>query len=255
MKVKELFDISGKTAVITGGSMGLGAQCAEALAEVGANLVIAARKKERCEQLCADLEKEYGIQCLAAGCDISKPEDCAKLVDEAIERFGRIDILINNAGATWGADTFDYPLDGWTKVIDTNLNGTWVLTQLTARKMKEQGGGKIINMASTAGLRAAKGQSTPAYSASKAAIIHLTKDLASKWAQHGIYVNALAPGYFPTHMTAGTLDQIKPLVEANLPIGRIGGNDDLKGAVVFLSSAASDYIVGQCIAVDGGQTL
>jgi NAD(P)-dependent dehydrogenase (short-subunit alcohol dehydrogenase family) len=255
MNVNELFDIKGKTAVITGGSMGLGATCAEALAQKGVNLVLAARKKERCEKLCVDLEKEYGIQAQAAGCDVSKPEDCENLVNVAIERFGKIDILINNAGATWGADALEYPLDGWKKVVDTNLNGTWVLTQLTARKMKEQGGGKIIMMSSAAGIRASKTQSTPAYNATKAAIIHLAKDLAVKWAKYGICVNSLAPGYFPTHMTAGTLEAAQASAEANIPMGRIGNDDDLKGVVVLLSSPASDYITGQCISIDGGSTL
>jgi gluconate 5-dehydrogenase len=255
MKVNDLFDLKGKTAVITGGSLGLGAQAAEALAEKGVNLVLAARKRERCEKLCAELEKEYHIQAQAAGCDVSKPEDCANLVNLAMDRFGKIDILINNAGATWGADALEYPLDGWRKVIDTNLTGTFVLSQLTARKMKEQGGGKIINMASIAGLGASRTQSTPAYNASKAAVINLTRDLAYKWARYGIYVNALAPGYFLTHMTAGTLEKNQAEAVDRIPLKRIGGEDDLKGAVVFFSSAASDYITGQTLVIDGGSNL
>lgn len=257
MRINEMFDLSGKVAIVTGGATGLGAQMAEALAESGANLVIAARKLERCIKACSELEKQNGIKAVPVACDISKPEDCKNLVDTAYEQFGRIDILVNNAGATWGADSMNYPRDRWQKVVDTNLTGTFNLSVEAAKKMKEQGGGKIVNIASLAGLVGCfpEVQDTVAYNATKGAIITLTKDLAAKWARFGIYVNSIAPGYFPTHMSTGLLEQNKELVLPRIPLQRFGGKDDIKGTVVFLSSAASDYITGHCIIVDGGLNI
>jgi gluconate 5-dehydrogenase len=256
MKVKELFNIKGKTAIITGGSKGLGAQCADALAEMGVNLVIAARKIEGCEKICAELEKEYNIQAQPVACDVSKLEDTAKLVDLAMERFGKIDILINNAGTAWGGDTMKHPLEGWQKVLDLNLTGTFFLTGLVATKMKEQGGGKILMMSSTAGLVASRNQSTPSYTATKSALIALTRDLAYKWAPYGIYVNVMAPGYFPTIFAERAfIGDARAAAVAKIPVHRFGGDDDLKGAVVYLCSPASNYVTGQCHVIDGGATL
>ncbi|NPV89260.1 MAG: glucose 1-dehydrogenase [Firmicutes bacterium] len=254
MKLGEMFNLSNKVAVVTGGSVGLGAQMAAGLAEAGANLVIAARKVDRCLNTCSELEKEYGVSTLPAACDVSKAEDCERLINEAVGRFGRIDILVNNAGATWGADSLDFPMDRWSRVIDINLTGLYRLSMLVARKMKEQGGGKIINITSLAGFMGTPPeiQNTVPYNASKGAVITLTKDLAVKWARYGINVNAIAPGYFPTDMSSGLLKKTIDLVMPRIPLNRLGSDHDLKGAVVFLSSAASDYITGQCLVVDGG---
>ncbi len=255
MNVKELFNLNGKTAVVTGGSIGLGAQMATGLAEAGANLVIAARKVERCAELCAKLE-ESGIRAIAVACDVSNAESCQNLVDVTVKEFGSIDILVNNAGYTWGADAMNYPMDKWQQVIDLNLTGLFQLSAMAARVMKEQGSGKIINITSVAGFGGAmpEAQNTVAYNASKAAVTTLTKDLACKWARYGIYVNAIAPGFFPTHMSGGLLEKNQHLVLPRVPLNRLGGDDDLKGAVVFLSSAASDYVTGHCLMVEGGQT-
>ncbi len=257
LSVKELFDIKGKTAVITGGSKGLGAQCADALAEMGCNVVIAARKIEGCQNLCAELEDKYNIQALPVSCDVGNPDDAAKLVDAAINRFGQIDILINNAGTAWGSDPMDHDRKGWQKVIDLNLTGTFFLTGKVAKTMKEKGnGGKILFMSSTAGLVASKRQSTPAYTATKSALVMLARDLGYKWAEYGIYVNCLCPGYFPTDFSGRALDEkTEKAAKAIIPLHRFGGEDDLKGVVAFFCSKASDYITGQYIVIDGGATL
>lgn len=255
MNVKELFDLTGKTAIVTGGSIGLGAQMAVGLAEAGANLVIAARKVERCADLCAELEKN-GVKAIAVACDVSDAASCQNLIDTTVKEFGRVDILVNNAGYTWGADAMNYPMDKWQQVLDLNLTGLFQLSAMAAQVMKEQGRGKIINITSVAGFggTAPEAQNTVAYNASKAAVNTLTKDLACKWARYGIYVNAIAPGFFPTHMSGGLLEKNQHLILPKVPLNRLGGEDDLKGAIVFLSSAASDYVTGHCIMVEGGQT-
>lgn len=255
MNVKEMFDLTGKTAIVTGGSIGLGAQMATGLAEAGANLVIAARKVERCADLCAELEKN-GVRAIAVACDVSDAASCQNLIDATVKEFGRVDILVNNAGYTWGADAMNYPMDRWQQVLDLNLTGLFQLSAMAAKVMKEQGRGKIINITSVAGFggTAPEAQNTVAYNASKAAVNTLTKDLACKWARYGIYVNAIAPGFFPTHMSGGLLEKNQHLILPKVPLNRLGGEDDLKGAIVFLSSAASDYVTGHCIMVEGGQT-
>lgn len=255
MNVKEMFDLTGKTAIVTGGSIGLGAQMATGLAEAGANLVIAARKVERCADLCAELEKN-GVRAIAVACDVSDAASCQNLIDTTVKEFGRVDILVNNAGYTWGADAMNYPMDKWQQVLDLNLTGLFQLSAMAAKVMKEQGRGKIINITSVAGFggTAPEAQNTVAYNASKAAVNTLTKDLACKWARYGIYVNAIAPGFFPTHMSGGLLEKNQHLILPKVPLNRLGGEDDLKGAIVFLSSAASDYVTGHCIMVEGGQT-
>lgn len=257
MQVSELFDIKGKIAIVTGGSKGLGAQCADALAEMGCNVVIAARKIERCQELCAELEQKYGVQTLAVSCDVGNTEDGQKLVDATINKFGQIDILINNAGTAWGSDPMNHDRAGWQKVIDLNLTGTFYLTGAVAKTMKEKGnGGKILFMSSTAGLVASKRQSTPSYTATKAALIMLARDLGYKWARYGIYVNCLVPGYFPTDFAGRALDEEQEkAAKAIIPAKRFGSEYDLKGAVAFFCSKASDYVIGQYMVIDGGATL
>jgi gluconate 5-dehydrogenase len=255
MKVKDMFDLKGKTAVVTGGSIGLGAQMATSLAEAGANVVVAARKVDRCIELAAELEKSNDIRAIGVACDVSKANDCQNLVDTAAREFTTLDILVNNAGITWGADSLDFPMDKWQKVMDLNVTGLFQLSAMAARVMRKQGKGKIINISSVAAL----GGSDPAdmdavvYNASKGAVFTMTRDLAVKWARYGINVNAIAPGFFPTHMSSGLLEKNIERVLLRVPFKRLGGDEDLKGVIVFLSSAASDYITGQFITVDGGQ--
>ncbi len=255
MNVRDMFDLTGKVAVVTGGSIGLGAYMARGLAEAGANLVIAARKVERCVEICEELKK-LGVKALPVACDVSKAEDCQNLVDVTVKEFGRLDILVNNAGLAWAADAMDYPMDKWQKVMDLNVTGLFQLSAMAARVMKEQGGGRIINITSVAGFFGSmpEAQNTIAYNTSKGAVVAMTRDLAVKWARYNINVNAIAPGFFPTHMSSGLLEKNKHLVLPRIPMGRLGEEDDIKGVVVFLSSEASRYITGHTIMLEGGLT-
>jgi len=255
MHVMKMFSLKGKVAIVTGGSIGLGAQMATGLAEAGADVAIAARKKDRCTELAEKLG-DLGIKALPVGCDVSKVEDCQRLVDTTLKELGRLDILVNNAGILWVADALDFPLDKWQRVINLNLTGTFQLSQIAARTMKDRGGGKIINIASVGGLRGdlpENANSIP-YTTSKGGIITMTKDLAVKWARFGITVNAICPGWFPTSLNDKHLEEIAPKLLPRIPLGRYGGKEDLKGLIVFLASAASDYITGQYVVIDGGQT-
>jgi NAD(P)-dependent dehydrogenase (short-subunit alcohol dehydrogenase family) len=254
MNVRQLFDLSGRVAIITGGSIGLGRQMAEGLAEMGANLVLCARKKERCEQAARELQQS-GVKTLALGCDVRNPASIQEVVDATVAAFGRIDILINNAGVSWGAPVEEMTLEQWNKVVETNLTGTFLVSQAVGKVMIRQRRGKIINIASVAGL----GGSPPylqaiGYHASKGGVIVFTKDLARKWAMHKIHVNAIAPGWFPTHMSEGVIQKGRDTLLAGIPMGRFGNENDLKGSVVFLASDASDFVTGHLLVVDGGQS-
>lgn len=254
MNVKQLFDLSGRVAIVTGGSVGLGRQMAEGLAEMGANLVLCARKLERCEQAAEGL-RELGVETLALACDVSKPANVEGMVSAALSRFGRIDILINNAGTSWGAPVEEMRLEDWNKVIETNLTGTFLCSQVVGKVMLQQKRGKIINMASVAGLNGASPElQAIGYHASKGGVISFTKDLACKWARHNIQVNAIAPGWFPTHMSNWVLEHHKEFFLERIPQRRFGGEHDLKGAAVFLASEASAYVTGHVLVVDGGQS-
>lgn len=254
MNVKQLFDLTGRVAIITGGSIGLGRQMAEGLAEMGANLVLCARKKERCQQAAKELQ-QLGVKALALGCDVKDPAAIQELVDATLAHFGRIDILINNAGTSWGAGVEEMRLEHWNKVIETNLTGTFLCAQAVGKVMIVQGRGKIINIASVAGLRGAPPEfQAIGYHASKGGVISFTKDLACKWAAHNIQVNAIAPGWFPTHMSEVVIGRNKESLLKRIPLGRFGNDRDLKGAAVFLASDASDYVTGHVLVVDGGQT-
>lgn len=254
MNVRQLFDLSGRVAIVTGGSVGLGRQIAEALAEMGANLVLCARKKERCEQAAEELKK-LGVDAVALACDVKNPVNIQDVVNAAVGRFGRIDILVNNAGTSWGAPVEDMRLEHWNKVIETNLTGTFLCSQAVGKIMQQQKRGKIINMASVAGLNGASTDlQAIGYHASKGGVISFTKDLACKWATHNIQVNAIAPGWFPTHMSEWVLEHHKQAFLDRIPLRRFGGADDLKGAAVLLASDASAYITGHVLVVDGGQS-
>jgi NAD(P)-dependent dehydrogenase (short-subunit alcohol dehydrogenase family) len=254
MNSAQMFDLSGRVAIVTGGSVGLGRQMAEGLAEMGANLVLCARKKERCEQAAAELQK-LGVQVLAVGCDVKNPASIQKVADATVKHFGRIDILINNAGTSWGAPVESMTLEQWNKVIETNLTGTFLFSQAVGKVMIAQSRGKIINIASVAGLRGSPPKfSAIGYSASKGGVIIFTKDLACKWGMHNIQVNAIAPGWFPTDMSEKVIERNKQSLLAGIPLGRFGGPEDLKGAAIFLASGASDFVTGHVLVVDGGQS-
>jgi len=253
--VRELFDLSGKTAIVTGGGSGLGKQMATALAEAGAGLVLCARKRERCEEVAAELAGT-GVRAVGLGCDVRDPDQVNAVVEHAVSNFGGVDVLVNNAGTSWGAAPEDVPLDGWQKVIDVNLTGAFLFAQSVGREMiRRERGGKIINVASVAAFQGAPQEALNAlpYNASKGGLVAFTRDLAVKWARHRILVNAIAPGWFPSDMTRVVLDRGGAALQERVPLGRLGGQDDLKGAVVFLASAASDYVTGATIPVDGGQ--
>jgi len=254
MNVKHLFDLTGRVAIVSGGSMGLGLQMAEGLAEMGANLVLCARKKDRCDEA-AEALRIHGVQTLALGCDVKDKAAIDHVVQETLAKFGRIDILINNAGVSWGAPVEEMTLEQWDKVLSTNLTGTFLFSQAVGRTMAAQKSGKIINIASVAGLGGASPDlQAIGYHASKGGVIAFTKDLACKWAAHNIQVNAIAPGWFPTHMSEWVLKNRKDSLLAKIPLGRFGSDHDLKGAAVFLASDASAYVTGHVLVVDGGQT-
>ncbi|SFA48395.1 gluconate 5-dehydrogenase [Parageobacillus thermantarcticus] len=253
MHVLDLFKISGKTAIVTGGGRGLGEQIAVGLAEAGANVVVCSRKVEACEQVKEKLEK-LGVKSLALQCDVTNPEDVKRVVQATVDEFGRIDILVNNSGATWGAPAEEMPLEAWQKVMNVNVTGTFLMSQAVGKVMIRQQSGKIINIASVAGLGGTNPEvlNTIGYNTSKGAVITFTKDLAVKWGKYGIHVNAVAPGFFPTKMSKVILERVGEKILENTPLKRFGGEDDLKGAVLFLASRASDFVTGSLIVVDGG---
>ena len=256
MKPGELFDLSGRVAIVTGGGSGIGRQMATGLAEAGANLVLCARKPERCEEAAAELERELGVRALGMRCDVRDPREIQAVVDRTKAELGAVDILVNNAGTSWGAPAEDHPLEGWQKVIDVNLTGVFLFAQAAGRLMIDQGGGKIVNVASVAAFGGAPPElmNAIAYNASKGGVVSFTRDLATKWARHGINVNAIAPGWFPSDMNRVLLDAQPDAYLEHIPLRRFGGADDLKGAVVFLASRASDFVTGQIVVVDGGQS-
>ncbi|HZG72297.1 MAG TPA: SDR family oxidoreductase [Chondromyces sp.] len=253
MNVKELFDVKGKTAIVTGGGRGLGEQIAIALAEAGANVVVCSRKVEACQEVSAQIEK-LGVRSLALQCDVANPDDIQQVVDKTMEEFGAIDILVNNSGASWGAPALEMELDKWDKVMDVNVKGVFLFSQAAGKIMVEQGSGKIINIASIAGYGGQDPRVMDAigYSTSKGAVIAFTKDLAVKLAPHNIHVNAIAPGFFPTKMSNGILDYAGEKILERTPAGRFGSDVDIKGPALFLASKASDYVYGHVLLVDGG---
>ncbi len=252
--LQQLFDLSGKTALVTGGSRGLGLQMAQALGEAGARVVISSRKAVDLEQATAQLQ-DSGIDARWIAADCAQESGVQHLVDETLQRVGDVDILVNNAGATWGAPAEDHPVEAWDKVMNLNVRGYFLLSQAIAkRSMIGRRSGAIINVASIAGLGGNPGGlKTIAYNTSKGAVINFTRALASEWGRHGIRVNAICPGFFPSRMTVGTLKAMgEEALAAHAPLGRLGDGEDLKGLCVLYASDAGKHITGQWLAVDGG---
>lgn len=257
MNVKQLLDLKGRVALVTGGSRGLGLQMAEALGEMGARLALTARKQSELDEAVAHL-KAQGIEASAFACDIGKREQIAPVIEQILARLGKVDILVNNAGATWGAPAEDHPLEAWDKLVNLNLTGTFLVSQMIGkRSMIPSKWGRIVNIASIAGLTASDPRvvRTVAYNATKHGVVGITRQLAAEWGEHGITVNAICPGFFPSKMTKATLDTQGALVKELTPTRRLGNDEDLKGLVVLLASEASRHITGQAIAVDGGASI
>lgn len=253
MSVRELFDLTGKVALVTGGSRGLGLQMAEALGEMGARLAITARKANELADAKIHLEK-LGIEVLAVPCDLSCFEQVPGLVDQVLAHYGRIDILLNNAAASWGAPAEDTPDEAWLKVINLNVNGMFCLTREVGKRcFIPQQSGKIVVTASIAGLRGnPPGIATLAYNTSKGADINFVRTLAAEWGKYNINVNAICPGFFPSRMSAVLMERFGDRIVDATPLGRVGGPEDLKGLIVLLASEAGRHITGQAIEVDGG---
>ena len=256
MGVLDLFSLDGQVALVTGGGRGIGKAVAEALGEAGAKLVLTGRRAEWLTPTATEFAGR-GFECHTIVADVTKEEDVARTVREALDTYGHLDILVNNAGQTWGQPTEEMPYAKWLQVIDVNLNGTFLMSQAVGRHMLERGSGRILNIASVAGIRAGDPETvkTIAYNTSKAGVIAFTKTLAREWGTRGVYVNAIAPGWFPTRMASGSINAFRDRFEAAAALGRVGELDELKGAALFLCSPAASYVTGHLLVVDGGMSL
>lgn len=251
--VQQLFDLSGRVALVTGGSRGLGLQIAESLGEAGAKVMLSARKAEEAEQAAAALQ-DRGIDARWVAADAGDPAQVQRVCDETMQRLGKIDILVNNAGATWAAPMEEHPLEAWDKVMNLNVRSVFLMSQAVGRaSMIPRRAGRIINIASIAGLSGSIDVRFIAYGTSKGAVVNFTRTLAGEWGRYGITVNALAPGFFPSRMTQGVIAAHgSDKLAAQAPLQRLGDDDDLKGAALLFASAAGKHITGQILAVDGG---
>jgi gluconate 5-dehydrogenase len=257
MSTLDLFRLDGKAAIVTGGGRGLGQYIAEALADAGAGVMLCSRKAEACEQVAQGIS-DRGGRALAMGCDVTREGEVERVVSAAEDAFGGLDILVNNSGATWGAPPEEMPPERFRRVQEVNVTGTFLCSQAAGKVMiAQRRGGRIINIASVAGLLGSHPDHTQVvgYAASKGAIIAMTRELATSWARHGITANALAPGWFPTKMSRAVIERHEETMLAHIPLGRFGEPDDIRGTAVFLASAASSYITGQVLVVDGGGSV
>ena len=252
--VRELFDLTGKTAIVTGGSRGIGKEMAEGLAEAGAALMLCARRAEWLDETVEEF-RARGFNVEGVLCDVSKADEVENVVRTTVEKLGGVDILINNAGVSWGAMPEDMPLEKWQHVLDVNLTGCFLFAQAAGREMLKKKGGSIINIASVSGVTSsANGPFYAGYVASKAGLIGLTRELAASWGRRGVRVNAIAPGFFHSRLADSVIDIYERSIQENNVIPRVGQEGELKGVAVFLASDASSYVTGQTIAVDGGMT-
>lgn len=251
--VKELFDLKGRVSVVTGGATGLGLQMATALAEAGSNIVVCSRKQENCEEAARGLEK-LGVKALGMACDVTKPDQVEAVKNVVLKTFGRVDVLVNNSGKAWVAPPEELPLERWQQIMELNATAPFICSQVFGREMIKAKRGKIINIASIAGLQGRNpgAYSSVVYSTSKGALVNFTRDLAVKWAQHNINVNCICPGFFVTPINQKLFEKNPQPILREIPLGRTGGENDLKGIAVLLASDASDFITGAIIPVDGG---
>ncbi len=255
MRVQQLFDLTGRAAIVTGGSRGLGQEIAEGLAEAGASLMLCARREEWLAPT-LDEFRTRGVRVEGRICDVTNPEQVQAVVDATVAAFGRVDILVNNAGISWGERPETMALDKFRKVLDTNLTGAFLFAQAAGREMLKANRGAIINIASVAGMRSSThGPHYAGYVSSKAALMGLTRELAATWGPQGIRVNAIAPGFFHSRLADAVIEKLEPEIQRRNPIPRVGAAGELKGVAVFLASDASSYITGQTIVVDGGGTI
>jgi NAD(P)-dependent dehydrogenase (short-subunit alcohol dehydrogenase family) len=255
MHVHSLFDLTGRAAIVTGGSRGLGQEIAEALAEAGASLMLCARREQWLTPALDDF-RARGFRAEGMVCDVSDEKQVQQVVDATMAAFGRIDVLVNNAGISWGERPESMPVDKFRKVLDTNLTGAFLFAQAAGREMLKAGRGSIINIASTAALKSAvHGPHYAGYVSSKAALMGLTRELAATWGPQGIRVNAIAPGFFHSRLADPVIEQVEPEIKQRNPIPRIGRAGELKGVALFLASDASSYVTGHTVVVDGGGTI
>jgi gluconate 5-dehydrogenase len=253
--INQLFSLVDRVAIVTGGSRGLGQEMAEGLAEAGCSLMLCARREEWLTPTVARM-RAGGIRVEGAVCDVARPSEVQSVVDATLAAFGKIDILVNNAGVTWGAEPEDLPIDKWQKVVDVNLTGAFLFAQAAGREMIKKQYGRIVNIASVAGIHASvQGPHYAAYAATKAGLMGLTRELAASWGRHNIRVNAIAPGFFHSRLADPAIELVEPAIKATSPIPRVGAAGELKGVAVFLAGDASNYITGQTIVVDGGRTI
>jgi NAD(P)-dependent dehydrogenase (short-subunit alcohol dehydrogenase family) len=251
--VKQLMSLEGRVSVVTGGATGLGLQMATGLAEAGSNIVVCSRKLENCEKAAREIEK-LGVKALPVAADVTKPDQVEAVKDATLAKFGRVDVLVNNAGRAWVASPEDTPLERWQQIMDLNTTAPFICAQIFGREMIKAKRGKIINIASVAGLqgRNPKAYNSIVYSTSKGALVNFTRDLAIKWAEHNIHVNCICPGFFVTPLNQKLYERNRENIDREIPLGRTGGPDDLKGIAVLLASDASNFMTGAIIPVDGG---